>query len=515
MKAVVAYFRRVYSKKHLFTVYEKSVTEKNGHTFFLVREGMEKKLVIISQCSGQYLDKGFEVAEEGEFKFKDKTYVFTVCPCNHGNASVLRRMFSFICPQPAGLKAAIGMGDRVGLATPGHARAARGRVFPVLAQQSVRELSRTLRTFDDVLDDVSWAVFQEGFQDGFGADADHLKALEDVDKAVDAGYTMFTVDPSEYVDNDVERYKPEELIVKFQALPWMDLGCEPEAFSALYLGEKVNIEDETLEITEELLFRMAVKYSAAIAYAARVFRRIEASLGRVSFDFEMSVDETEFPTSPLEHVFIALELRRLGVKFTGLALRFEGRFEKAVDYVGDLAKFGETFRKHMSVAKNLGPYKLSVHSGSDKFSVFPVMGKYASDMLHLKTSGTSYLEALRIVARHEPSLFREIVKYGIERFGNDRKAYDVTTDLSVVPDPFMVSDSSLERTYLDENNGRQLLHITYGSVLTAKRPDGELVFRQRIFRCLLEHEEEHYETVAEHLRRHIEAVWSSSKKGKS
>jgi len=510
MKAAVANFIQTYNKKHPFTIYDKSVTKKDSLTYFLIREDLQKKLVIISPCIEQYFDKDIDIAEEDKFKLKGKPYRFTVCLCNHTNACVLRKIFPFTSPQPAGLRSAIGMGDRIGLATPGHVRAAKGLVFPVLAQQSIRELNRTSRTMDEVLDDVTWGVFQEGYRDGYGADADHLKTLEDVDRAIDVGFTMFTIDPSEYVNNESERYEPNELTEKFHVLPWKELECEPKTFYDLYLGKRININGNTFRFTKKSLFKVAVKYSAAIAYIVKIFRHIETLLNQRDFDFEMSVDETEFPTTPLEHIFLALELRMLKVKITSLALRFEGRFEKAVDYIGDQEKFEEIFKKHVSIAKVLGHYKLSIHSGSDKFSIFPVMDKFASDIIHLKTSGTSYLEALRIVARHEPTLFREIVKHGIESFEKDRKAYDVTTDLSVVPDPYKVSDDNLEIAYLDEKNGRQMLHITYGSVLTAKKLDGEWLFRQHIIKCLLEHEEEHYETVAEHLKRHIRDVWFSS-----
>ncbi len=508
MHATVDYFKRFYEKGRPLVVYEKSVVQNDECTFFLVKEGADRKIVILSRGSMLRPVKDFEVAEYGKFRVGDDAYVFAVCPFSHANVSVLRRVFHFLCPQTSGLKVAVGMGDRIGLATPGHIRAAKAGVFPVFAQQSVRELSRTARTFDDVLDDVTWAVFQEGYRDGFGADADHLKSIDDVERAVSAGYTMFTVDPSEYVDNNVERYSLEELEEKFTALPWCDLECDVEGFKKLYEGKKVTIGNEVFVLTRQSLFRMAVKYSAAISFAAKVFWRVKTILGNEDFDFEVSVDETDVPTSPEEHVFIALELRRLGVKVTSLALRFVGKFEKAIDYIGDLKEFEESFKKHVSIARSLGPYKISIHSGSDKFSIFPILGKYASDLIHLKTAGTSYLEALRIVARHEPALFREIVLFALQRFEEDRKAYYVTTDLSRIPDPNKILDSELEPTYLDENNGRQLLHITYGSVLTTKKSGGEWVYRERIHRCLIEHEEEFYETVAKHLRCHIEAVWS-------
>ncbi|MEM2146234.1 MAG: tagaturonate epimerase family protein, partial [Candidatus Jordarchaeaceae archaeon] len=109
------------------------------------------------------------------FTLKNKKFGYIVCKCNSENASTLRRIFPFTRPRTIGLTPAIGLGDRLGLATPGHIRAIRGlKILPVLAQQSIREIERTKRMPQEVLDDVSWAVFQEGYRRGFAADADHL-----------------------------------------------------------------------------------------------------------------------------------------------------------------------------------------------------------------------------------------------------------------------------------------------------------------------------------------------------
>ena len=139
-----------------------------------------------------------------------------------------------------------------------------------------------------------------------------------------------------------------------------------------------------------------------------------------AFDFEVSVDETDSPTTPLEHFFIANELTRLGVKFTSLAPRFIGRFEKGVDYIGDLNALDAELAKHAAVTAHFGTYKLSLHSGSDKFSVYPLVAKHWGERIHVKTAGTSYLEALRVLAKHEPDLFLKIYSLGRERYETDK-----------------------------------------------------------------------------------------------
>src|SRR5512142_1553885 len=105
-------------------------------------------------------------------------------------------------PTPLGLSPSFGFGDRLGLATPGHIASVRGTKFaPIFAQQSVRENARTGRTPQQVMDDARRAVDAAHWDSAWGADADHLKTLEDIPPFVLAGYTFFTVDPGEYVDN--------------------------------------------------------------------------------------------------------------------------------------------------------------------------------------------------------------------------------------------------------------------------------------------------------------------------
>ena len=111
-----------------------------------------------------------------------------------------------------GKKVTIGLGDRLGLASPGHIRTVTDLdVFPVLAQQSIRELNLTGRTYDDVISAAAWAVFQQGYKKGYGADGDHLKTAEEVKMALDIGMTMITLDCSDHIDYDAANEDAREL----------------------------------------------------------------------------------------------------------------------------------------------------------------------------------------------------------------------------------------------------------------------------------------------------------------
>ena len=223
------------------------------------------------------------------------------------------------------------------------------------------------------------------------------------------------------------------------------------------------------------------------------------------FDLEVSVDETSTPTTPLAHIFIAEELKRRDIEFANLALRFVGEWQKAIDYIGNLNLLDDTLAEHSAIAKAFGPYKLSLHSGSDKFSAYPVFAKHVNDLFHVKTAGTSYLEAIRVVARRNPKLYRRVHDFALQRFETDKASYHVTTDLSKIPDLLEVPDTKLEKL-LDEPNTRQVIHITYGSVLTAKGSDGKYLFRDELYETLCDYEREHYEQVTSHIRKHMELL---------
>jgi hypothetical protein len=277
----------------------------------------------------------------------------------------------------------------------------------------------------------------------------------------------------------------------------------PQALSKRYL-ERTFDPDEgfKLAFSEEILLRAAAKYGQAIAHTVQMYRHLVSRMGDrppstssgQGFELEVSVDETETPTSPHEHFFVASELKRLGVQWVSLAPRYIGRFEKGVDYIGDLAQFEAEFVKHVAIARHLGPYKLSLHSGSDKFSIYPIIARHAGDLVHLKTAGTSYLEALRAIASIDPPLFREVLAFAHERYREDKATYHVSADPAKVPAPDQLADSELAGV-LDLFDGRQVAHVTFGSVLDQ--------FGQRLKEMLAQHEEVHYAALETHFHKHL------------
>ncbi len=465
-------------------LYPQSGVEHNGTIYFLGRENASQRKVL-----GVWGDKqDFYGSEYDEF---------LLCPLTSENTAVLRSRLPWLNPSPLGLKTSAGCGDRLGLATPGHIRALRaveGSIAPVFAQQSMRENARTGRTPLQVVDEAMWGVFQEGWREPWGADADHLKTIKDIDICVAAGYSMFTIDPGRYVDNAAHIQGADALQKKYQRLPWETLKDTPNAMRARYVSTRNEILDLIPDFNEKQLLRAACKYGRAIARTVQLVDHLSAAKGDDEFDLEISVDETETPTAPLEHIFIARELNRLGIKWGSLAPRYIGRFEKGVDYIGDLDIFETQFALHAAIARKFGPYKLSIHSGSDKFSIYPTIARHTQRLAHLKTAGTSYLEALRAVARVEPTFFRDILTLAIACYDEDRVSYHVSADAEKVPDPNSLEDSELS-SVLDTFDGREVLHVTFGSILDH--------YRDALLSVLDIHEQEHYAAIKVHFIKHL------------
>ncbi|MBN1401240.1 MAG: hypothetical protein JXA74_10410 [Anaerolineae bacterium] len=484
------------------SVYPRSLVSIPSGLVFLAHAGAKRSLGLLMQGD---VPPEFQL-QVRPASFEDRALRIGLGETDHGNALALRAHVPFTAPIRVGLHKSAGWGDRLGIATPGHVRAmrhARG-IVPIFAQQSIREMERTARTPEDVMDDASWGVLQEGWQAGFGADADHLKNEQDIDVCVSAGFVMYTLDPRDHVDNEAETDGIAELRRKYAALPWERLETTPEATHRAYAGKSWRLTGgEELSISEEHLLRAACKYGRALAHLVSMYRYLVSAIGSRPFELEVSVDETDTPTKPEEHFYIASELRHLGVEWVSLAPRYVGRFEKGVDYIGDLGAFEDSFRRHVAVARYLGPYKLSLHSGSDKFSIYPIAARLAGEWVHLKTAGTSYLEALRAISRINPELFREIYRFALDHYEEDRRSYHVSAEMSRAPRPEAVEDAELD-TVLDQFDARQALHVTFGTVLTIRESDGTYRFRDRIYAALTSNEEAHYAALEKHILRHLQ-----------
>ena len=257
-------------------------------------------------------------------------------------------------------------------------------VIPVW-NKSNREHSFIGSEPQSVFDSAQAAVEALGWERGWHVDADHIN-MGTVDKYLDCS-DFFTIDVADSIGQAPEGGAVEMFLEK-----------HPE------LVGSVSIEgiDEPIEITREYVEEVAGKYLSAVAEAAKIYRHIESK--KDEFIAEVSMDETDAPQTPPELLIILAALADEGVQLQTIAPKFTGRFNKGVDYVGDLAQFEKEFNDDLAViAHAIAKYglpenlKLSVHSGSDKFSIYPIIGnaiRRTGAGVHVKTAGTTWLEEL-------------------------------------------------------------------------------------------------------------------------
>lgn len=468
--------------------YPESQVSFRGATYWLERSATGDKRLVAVANDESIFDRfaGTTETVDGKVRF--------VADATADNALALRSVLPWLNPSRIGLHTSAGFGDRLGLATPGHVRALNAvaaPIRPVFAQQSIREMGRCRRTPRDVLDDATWGAFQAGWTQPVGGDADHLEALEDIDKTAAAGFAFFTLDPKAEVDPEAEHADPATIKAKVEALDWPRLESDLATFTKTYAGQRIDLDHEAVELDVGSVLRAMAKYGPSLSHAMAMYRRLEEK--GIDCEVEFAIDETDYPTKPAEHVVVVSELKRLGMDFISFAPRFVGRFEKGVEYIGDLDELRSDFEIHAALARALGPYKLSLHSGSDKYSTYPLIAEATKGVVHLKTAGTSWAEALRVIAQNDADLMRQILTLALDSFEANRKSYHLSCDPTRIP--VNPTDDEVARL-MDVVDSRQVLHVGYGAILDE--------FGPRMYQVWNDNEEELYGVIANHFVKHLE-----------
>jgi len=321
----------------------------------------------------------------------------------------------------------------------------------------------------DVRAEADAAVKALGWNKAYFVDADHI-SLKNVDMFIDSS-DFFTLDVADFIGQPADEKDKKAFVDR----------CRK------YVGSLAVAEiDRELSITAEQIQTIADKFLAAVKEAGKIYRRIASAKGQGSFITEVSMDETDRPQSPVEMLFILAAVADEGIPAQTIAPKFTGRFNKGIDYVGDISRFAKEFEDDLAVIafavrefglpKNL---KLSIHSGSDKFSIYKPINaalKKFDAGLHVKTAGTTWLEELiGLASAGGDGLItaKKIYKRALSRFDELCAPYATVIDISkdALPTPDEVSSWSGERfaEALRHNqsspgynpNFRQLLHVGY------------------------------------------------------
>lgn len=289
-------------------------------------------------------------------------------------------------------KYSIGTGDRFGCQGKAQLEAIikaqeNGIDIAIVWNKSHREHLITNTSPGDVLKEAQNAVEELNWKGTYHIDADHV-GLSNINLFIDSS-DYFTLDIAEYIDKKASIDEINEFIDKHEKLT-----------GNLFIS---NIK-KPLTITKKRLRKIAEKYLLAIKKAGKMYRKIEDKKGKNNFIIEVSMDETTKPQTPIEILFILAAIADEHIPIQTIAPKFSGRFNKGVDYEGDIKEFSKELKiilaviqfaiKEFSLPDNL---KISLHSGSDKFSIYNIINKTIKDFetgFHLKTSGTTWLEEL-------------------------------------------------------------------------------------------------------------------------
>ena len=243
-------------------------------------------------------------------------------------------------------------------------------------------------------------------------DADHI-GMNTVDEFLDYS-DFFTIDVAHFIGQSSDDISKKQFIKRHEK----------------YLGElKIPGIDEIFHIDEDFLAATADKYLKAITEVEKIYIHILVRKGKGNFIPEVSMDETDQAQTPVDLFFILAELKEQGVEIQTIAPKFSGLFAKGIDYIGDLKLFEKEFEQDVAVVKyaikELGlpeSLKLSVHSGSDKFSIYPAMGRAIQKFnagIHVKTAGTTWLEEVIGLAKAGGKgleIAKDIYKRSLDRY---------------------------------------------------------------------------------------------------
>lgn len=371
-------------------------------------------------------------------------------------------------------KYSFGVGDRFGLQAKALLRAiiaANEAGIPIIPvwNKSNREHSTIHTKPADTRIEADNAVKELGWKMDYLVDADHIN-MGNVDDFIEPS-DFFTIDVADGIGKKADESDVEDFI----------------RFNQTYIGKRdIPGIKEHEKIDESFLARIAGKYLFAIKTASQIYLHIENLKGKGNFITEVSMDEVDEAQTPVELFFILSGLALWKVPAQTIAPKFSGRFNKGTDYKGDVANFSIEFEEDLKVIdKAMADFhlpeslKLSVHSGSDKFSIYPVMGgliKKYNKGIHIKTAGTTWLEeviGLALADGEALDLSKSIYKKAWDRIDELCKPYSSVIEINKknLPDPEEVSAWSATKyantlrhipNHPDYNpEFRQLIHIGY------------------------------------------------------
>lgn len=410
---------------------------------------------------------------------------------------MLRTEVSWLRPRPNPGKPSIGLGDVFGLATPGHIRGLAGRsLFPVLGQRSVRQIESTGCGFGSALRDVVWGVFREGYEHGFGADADHISRPEEVEEAAKAGYVRYTFSLAEALP-DVGNLDRKELARRYALLEGRYSWAA--VWRKKYLGKTfqipVGVRKEGVAFDERTFFVTALRMAEVVGPLVELGQVVRYAMHGQPYEIEVSLDEALEATTPHEHLLLALELGDLGIRLTALAPRLPEEWIEGLPYEGNVSKVARRLELHAGIARQTTQHAISVHAAGGKWGVLGKLGQATQGAFHAKVSAPAHHEALRLALLEDLELFSEVVELAKAKY--EPQGYrEWGLDPSLLPSCGAVPKAECEELFFGGREGLLLLRSSLGPVMKDK------AIRRRLMGLLSRKEEKYLGQVSGQVQRH-------------
>ena len=476
--------------KNNISIYKDSFHEKDGKIFFLCKKGKEKFLGEINyNKSFTFTDL---IGNIIDINSVNENLYIGLFNSSIENSKILASSFQNLSPQKADNRPSIGFGDRVGITGAIHSGLAKEySVFPVLAQQSGREIEKTSSSCEAVIQNAVIGAFQSGFKGNWGADADHVRDEKWLKNMLGNGflpYSMFTIDTYDYVYNNTE-------------ISNLDCRSDDKFIKRLkkanrFIGKSLNCFGYDFTYTENNINNIVKKYYRSLDFLLNCFNIIKEKL--TEFDFEPTFDERDDIDTTIEELYyLASELIEDNISFSSFAPKFPGLFHKGIDYIGNVDEMEKYLKISKKISDYFGNFKISLHSADDKFKVFKLFRPIFENNFHMKFGGAPWMAVVKTIAQINPDLFKLILELSLEKIEENCKAYYICLDINNI-NKLIKRKNQIE--LVDIKDTRQLLHVSYGDILRK--------YNKEVLNTLIDNENKYAANVILDYKKHFSLIFS-------
>lgn len=371
-------------------VIEASLCEIQGNWLALVNTDDGRRLAWVTQEESSINNLWKDIEKSVEIK---KLHIY-VMKLNANNAAIVRRYVKWSAPSACGVKGtSVGFSDWLGKADAAVADLfAKRQLKPVFVDFTSEDSQALQRNFLEAVDTVTWGVLEQGYKEGYGANAAGLKTEEDIVKALLYGYSMIGLDCSEKVNLSIEKLSDAEVNKRF--------GQFNDAFRAAlhasYLNAEFKVGDDKITFTENQLHRIVLEYGEAIMHVQFIYNSYLKNTPW-DIDFELSLSKPGKVLTPQEHYLLANELQRNNIKLSAVCF----------DALKDQQALTDNLKLHCEIADTFG-YRLSFANADIALADPAAAMKYLKGKVYFKLNNILWMSAVKLMASLDSELYKKL-----------------------------------------------------------------------------------------------------------